>query len=192
MSRVTHDCPREEFRFSRGAKNCIPPASIFQAVERASPPQSPTSLPIRQSFHSLGHDQHGGATGEKDGRWPRAEVPCFSGFGTLSTEALRYNGQGTAMTSGRSGTELAVLAMVCVLTIFLFPAIHGPYSAVHGPASSLQAARAGARLRATIVDSARKSLRKFPLPLLAFFRTGTQDGERGSFNLPECDSILRC
>lgn len=34
--------------------------------------------------------------------------------------------------------EVAVLAMVCVLSIFFAPLAHGPYSAVHGPVTALR------------------------------------------------------
>ena len=43
--------------------------------------------------------------------------------------------------------EMAVLAIVCVIGIFLFPASVGPYPAVHGPVSALQAMRAAMKLR---------------------------------------------
>lgn len=97
------------------------------------------------------------------------------------------------MTSGRTGPELALLALVCVLTIFLFPAMQGPYSAVHGPVSALQAARAAARLRVAIVHSARKSSGYFALPaLLALSSIDTAVVECRPLGLAECDSILRC
>lgn len=50
------------------------------------------------------------------------------------------------MISRHLACELSVLAGLCVLAIFLFPAV-GPYSATHGPVTALQAARAVARLR---------------------------------------------
>jgi hypothetical protein len=45
------------------------------------------------------------------------------------------------------GHELAIVAIVCVVSIFLFPAAAGSYSAVHGPVTSLQAMRNALRLR---------------------------------------------
>jgi hypothetical protein len=45
------------------------------------------------------------------------------------------------------GHELAVITIFCVLSIFLFPATAGPYSAVHGPATALIAIRAAMKLR---------------------------------------------
>ena len=97
------------------------------------------------------------------------------------------------MTSGRTGAQLAVVAVVCVLTIFLFPTMQGPYSAVHGPVSALQATRAAARLRVAIVRSALKSLHNFPLPsLLALFCMATAVVECIPISLTQCDSVLRC
>lgn len=97
------------------------------------------------------------------------------------------------MTLGRTGSELAVLAVLCVLTIFLFPAMQGPYSAVHGPVTALQAARAAARLRIAIMQSALQSSRIFLLPSLAVFCwMGVAAPEFKPVGLAECDSILRC
>jgi hypothetical protein len=40
------------------------------------------------------------------------------------------------------GYELALVAIVCTLAVFLFPAVSGPYPIVHGPATALRALRA--------------------------------------------------
>lgn len=40
------------------------------------------------------------------------------------------------------GYELALVAILCTLAIFLFPAVAGPYPIVHGPATALRAMRA--------------------------------------------------
>jgi hypothetical protein len=58
------------------------------------------------------------------------------------------------MISGRLEFEVAFLALLCTLSIFLFPAVQGPYSAVHGPVSTLQSIRAAARLRLAILAAA--------------------------------------
>ena len=83
--------------------------------------------------------------------------------------------------------------MFCVLTIFLFPVMQGPYSAVNGPVSALQATRNAARVRLSIVQSALKSLGNIlALSLVFLFYMGIvlADSEPASF--PACDSILRC
>jgi len=110
-----------------------------------------------------------------------------------TANAARYNKCGTLMTSGRSASELAVLAVFCILTIFLFPVMQGPYSAVHGPVTALQAARAAARLRMAIVQSALKSSRNLLLPMLAFYCLGGRSAvDFRPIGFAECDGILRC
>jgi len=74
---------------------------------------------------------------------------------------LRYNHNHTSMIPDRIGCELAVLTILCVLMIFFFPLMQGPYSVVHGPATALQAARAAARLQIIIVQGALNSLGNF-------------------------------
>lgn len=54
------------------------------------------------------------------------------------------------MTPGRIACALAVLAALCVLAIFFFPSIEGPYSVVHGPVTALLSIRAAAPLRVII------------------------------------------
>lgn len=67
---------------------------------------------------------------------------------------------------GHIGCELAVLAALCVLSIFLFPSAQGPYSAVHGPVTALQAVRGAARLRSAILAAGRKAFSNFVVPPL--------------------------
>ena len=98
----------------------------------------------------------------------------------------------TAMPSGRSASEVAVLAVFCVLTIFLFPVVQGPYPAVHGPVTALQAARASARLRIAIALFASTFSRFFQLPLAAATIRIDVPMEFRPFALAECDGILRC
>jgi len=54
------------------------------------------------------------------------------------------------MQLGRIEGALALIAVICVLSIFFFPAMQGPYSVVHGPVTALLAARAAAGLRMSI------------------------------------------
>lgn len=54
------------------------------------------------------------------------------------------------MDLSRIVSALALIAAICVLTIFFFPAMQGPYPAVHGPVTALLAARAAAGLRMAI------------------------------------------
>jgi hypothetical protein len=97
------------------------------------------------------------------------------------------------MISGRIGCELAVVTVLCVLMIFFFPLMQGPYSVVHGPATALQAARAAARLRIVIVQGALDSLGSFlisPLVILSWMLLS--QAEFRSVGLPEFNTVLRC
>jgi hypothetical protein len=51
--------------------------------------------------------------------------------------------------------ETSFLVVLCVLSLFLFPASAGPYPAVHGPATALQAARSSNQLQAAIAAAPR-------------------------------------
>ncbi len=97
------------------------------------------------------------------------------------------------MISGHIGCELAVLTVLCVLMIFFFPVMQGPYSVAHGPVTALQAARAAARLRIIIVQGALNSLGNFlisPLVILSWMLLS--QAEFCSVSVPEYNTILRC
>jgi hypothetical protein len=97
------------------------------------------------------------------------------------------------MISGRIGWELAMLAVLCVLAIFLFPGVQGPYSVVHGPATALLAARAAARTRIGIVRGALKLLaNRLILPLVFLRKVSLSEAVFHTAALPECNAILRC
>ncbi len=97
------------------------------------------------------------------------------------------------MISGRIGCELSVLAVLCVLTIFLFPGMQGPYSVVHGPVTALLGARAAARLRTAIVEGAIRCFRKcLILPVVELSRLSLPEAVFQASALPGCKAILRC
>lgn len=96
------------------------------------------------------------------------------------------------MISGRIGDALATLAVVCVLTIFLFPAMQGPYSVVHGPASALLAIRAAAKVRTAIVQAARRSLGALTSLLVALRGMFVAEPDLYALPLLERSAILRC
>jgi hypothetical protein len=97
------------------------------------------------------------------------------------------------MISGRIGCELAVLAVVCVLTIFLFPAMQGPYSVVHGPVTALLAAQAALRLRMALAKAALSStVNSLISPLLFFSWLSFSRIKFRSARLSESSTILRC
>ena len=94
------------------------------------------------------------------------------------------------MVSGRIGSELAVMAVFCVLMIFLFPAMQGPYSVVNGPVTALLAARAAVRLRIAIVQGALNSVGNYLVSPLSGM--SLSPAEFQSISLPEYNTILRC
>jgi len=97
------------------------------------------------------------------------------------------------MTSGRVGCELTVLAVLGVLTIFLFPGVQGPYSVTHGPATAFQAARAAVRVRTAIVQDALNSLGNCLMsPLVVLSWMSSPNTEFQPVGLLEYNTILRC
>jgi len=101
------------------------------------------------------------------------------------------------MISGRIGDAFASVAVVCVLTIcvlsiFLFPAMQGPYSAVHGPASALLAVRAAAKVQTAIVQAALRSLGALTSPLVALCGMFVAETAHQTLILPERSAVLRC
>ena len=87
--------------------------------------------------------------------------------------------------------ELAILAILCVISIFLFPATAGPYSAVHGPVSALLSLRARIRLGWALALAA-LSLILIHLPLTMDWMGFKAPSQFVPFRSPQSDSILRC
>ena len=101
------------------------------------------------------------------------------------------------MTPGRVACGLALLAVFCVLGIFFFPVMNGPYSAVHGPVTALLSIRAAARLRMTIVRAGVTALRgwfgRVGMSLATWLWTALQIVRTGPTSLPaEFAIVLRC
>ncbi|MGA7079241.1 MAG: hypothetical protein ACLPZJ_06365 [Terriglobales bacterium] len=85
------------------------------------------------------------------------------------------------------------MAVLCVLTIFLFPAMQGPYSVVNGPVTALQAIRAAGRMRKLIMQAAFRSLWNGLIsPLVVFSGMSFSQAGLHALALPEFDTILRC
>ena len=98
------------------------------------------------------------------------------------------------MTLGRIAYALVVVAVLCVLTVFFFHAIQGPYSVVHGPVTALLSIRAATGLRLAIMHAGLNVLTmwvSFSLLLVswaaAWIAECEADSRLGSGNL-----ILRC
>lgn len=100
------------------------------------------------------------------------------------------------MTPGRIASVLSVLAALCVLSLFLFPGIEGPYPAVHGPVTALLSIRAAARLRLLIragVRVARNYLSCQSLGLVPLLLIDNLSAECGLNGLSAgSPSVLRC
>jgi hypothetical protein len=97
------------------------------------------------------------------------------------------------MLSGRITCELAVVAVLCVLMIFLFPSVQGSYSMVHGPVTALLAARAAVRLRIAIVQGALKSLgNRLISPQVVLSWISLPTAEFQLLSLPRYEFVLRC
>jgi hypothetical protein len=97
------------------------------------------------------------------------------------------------MISGRIRCELAVVAALCVVMIFLFPSMQGSYSMVHGPVTALLAARAAARLRIAIVQSALNSLgNRLISPQVVLSWMSLPNAKVQLLSLPQYDSVPRC
>jgi hypothetical protein len=97
------------------------------------------------------------------------------------------------MVSGHHRCEIAVLTVICVLVIFFFPLMQGPYSVLHGPVTALRAARAGVHLRLAIVRAALSAQGSHLLsPLVVFARISLSKAEFQSVTLAEFDTVFRC
>lgn len=97
------------------------------------------------------------------------------------------------MISGRIGIDLALVAVLCVLTIFLFPAVQGPYPVVHGPATAFQASRSALLVQIAIVQAALSSQGNLPIsPLAILISRSLPTTELGATCSPEHSAILRC
>lgn len=89
----------------------------------------------------------------------------------------------------RLGNELAVLAIVGTVAIFLFPAVAGPYSIVHGPVTALRAMRAWLLLLIALTLTLASSLQQLATRyavVLAFVSTTSR------LDPLELSAILRC
>jgi hypothetical protein len=101
------------------------------------------------------------------------------------------------MAAHRIECVLAVLAVFCVLSIFLFPGVEGPYPVVHGPVTALLSIRAAGVLRSRIVRAGIGALRdRLHRPGAALMRFSWIPLSAADFEVQGlaagCSSILRC
>ena len=98
-----------------------------------------------------------------------------------------------SMMVDRIGWELAVLAVLCVVVVFFFPAMQGPYSAVNGPVTALRSAQAAVRLRLAIVQAALNAFGNYRISVpLGVHGAADLLEELQRSSLPECGIVLRC
>jgi len=97
------------------------------------------------------------------------------------------------MVTGQIRWGVVVLTVLCVASIFFFPATRGPYSVVHGPVTALQSAHAAAHLRIAIVQAGLNSFRNHRIPLLLWVSCmAVLYTEFYSPSLADFQTILRC
>ena len=101
------------------------------------------------------------------------------------------------MTPGRIVCLLAVMAAFCVLALFFFPGMEGPYSAVHGPVTALLSIRAASLLRTRMVraglNAIRGFLRETQIRLVSGGWAALVNAEFPASSLTlDCSSVLRC
>jgi hypothetical protein len=89
--------------------------------------------------------------------------------------------------------ETSFLVVLCILSLFLFPASAGPYPAVHGPATALQAARTCTQLQASIQAAPRTSAEKSFLQFSpALFANSAAGNDLAIMTWHGAASVLRC
>jgi hypothetical protein len=100
------------------------------------------------------------------------------------------------MNPGRSAYALAVIGVVCVLSIFFFPGVTGPYSVVHGPVTALLSIRMASRVRMAIARAGSNVLRGgrfLAASVLATLWITVPGAEVPTLGLSAgCSAILRC
>jgi hypothetical protein len=101
------------------------------------------------------------------------------------------------MIYGRTECALALIVLFCVLLIFLFPVVLGPYPAVHGPVTALFSLRTASRLRMGIILAGLSAgSEHIPCPRLSSRPVTSIDFSFSRFERsglsPACASILRC
>ncbi len=85
------------------------------------------------------------------------------------------------------GHELALVAVICTLAIFLFPSASGPYCIVHGPVTALRAMRARVLLLISL------AVTMLGLANVALWRVRIESFPGDAFLNPlEQSSLLRC
>jgi hypothetical protein len=107
--------------------------------------------------------------------------------GRSAARYIRY-----AIMSRQIVYETSFLVILCVVSLFLFPASTGPYPAVHGPATALQAAQSSNQLQAAIAGVPKDCSDETFSPLSpAAFETA-RNSEPVPVTWNGATSVLRC
>jgi hypothetical protein len=88
--------------------------------------------------------------------------------------------------------EVAILATLCIASIFFFPAVSGSYSTVHGPVTALRSIKTKARTLFTLALAALYGFGSMAMPLWTAFGRQRREVLLPPTSPPESISILRC
>lgn len=90
----------------------------------------------------------------------------------------------------------ALVSVLCILGLFFFPCVNGPYPAVHGPVTALLSVRFAARLRAIIRTGLTALRTTLARPRVALAPPGRASDIQPDFVLKDvptgCLAVLRC
>ena len=100
-----------------------------------------------------------------------------------------YNGD-TTMPDRSFRRELSIVALLCMLGIFLCPSTYGPYSAVYGPVTALRAIRVATDVFQSFQLGLAKTVRSEPKQV--FERTFPRQKSAQVIPDTPLDLILRC
>ena len=98
------------------------------------------------------------------------------------------------MLTSFSGRCIGSFAMVCVLLLFFFPLVHGPFQATHGPTTAFRARRSFQAVALSIVDAARALLGPFKhaAPVFSEMRSCLLPSLNEFDPALDEDAVLRC
>jgi succinate dehydrogenase hydrophobic anchor subunit len=88
--------------------------------------------------------------------------------------------------------ELTLVAILCIIALFLFPAVQGPYSAVHGPVTALLSIKAKLFLCLTLLLATMHLLVRCVTICARGFRPRVDESFLPAALDSEHSSVLRC
>lgn len=177
----------------RGSAQGLKALSIWKDYAAGKGRSSAIVLPCSREQQSaeLGNRKWQPRTAFKSNYSPVTEVRTFP---TDEDFVSTYNKSTFAMTLKRIACVIAVIALFCVLTVFFFHSIEGPYSVVHGPVTALLSVRAAAGLRMSIIQAGLNVTGlwvSFTLVLMLWWAVWISEFQAESSS-DACNPILRC